>query len=80
MKEATQQGVKVGRKRVYESDAARRAAFLERKGLVQLNVMISADCAAQFADYVKRHQADGAGMTRGQILEKLICAQLLRKR
>jgi hypothetical protein len=80
MTDELQPGVRVGRKRIYASDAEKRAAYLARKQLCQLNVTISCDCMELFDGYFERQKADGAGLTKGQVIEKLIRAQLLRKR
>lgn len=70
----------MGRPRVYASDAERKAAYLERKGLRQLNVGIAADVMEALDAYVERNKSDGAGLSKAQVVEKLLRTQLLRKR
>ena len=78
--DSKKQGRGVGRPRVYASDADRKAAFLARHNLVQLNVTISAELMEALDAYIVRNSMDGQGLTKGQVVEKLLRTQLLRKR
>jgi hypothetical protein len=78
--DSKKQGRGVGRPRVYASDAERKAAFLARHNLVQLNVTISAELMNALDSYMERNRRDGEGLTKGQVVEKLLRTQLLRKR
>jgi len=70
----------VGRPRKYASDAERKAAYLERHDLVQLNLRVTRALDEALDAYMARHAADGAGLTKSQVVENLIKSQLLRKR
>jgi hypothetical protein len=65
----------MARKRLYESPAARVAAYRARHDLVTLSVDIPADLASQFADYLKFKN-----LTKASVIAKLLSSQLLRKR
>lgn len=69
-----------GRPRVHADEAARKAAHRARHGTRQLNVDLPADLFDRLDAYVTRQSMDGAGLTRAQIIAKLIDGQLLRKR
>jgi hypothetical protein len=68
-----------GRPRKHSSDAARRAAYRERTGSVQCNVLLPADVAAALDEFVSR-QVDGAGLGKSEVIVRLLRTQLLRKR
>lgn len=80
MQDDNQEAVRVGRKRVYESDAARLAAHRERHNKRQLNVDIAFDAWEALDAYYKRQVADGPGRTKAQVIEHLIRSQIMRKR
>lgn len=63
------------RKRVYENDAARVAAYRARHNLVSFTVDLPADCVDGLAQYMRFKN-----LTRSEVVTKLIRAQLLRKR
>lgn len=65
----------MARPRLYESDAARVAAYRERKQLVSMSVDLPADVVAGLDEYLKFK-----GKTKREVIEKLIRTQLLRKR
>lgn len=65
---------------MHADQAARQAAYMARKGLVRVPVDLPAEVAEALDAYMVRHAMDGAGLTRSQVLAKLITAQLLRKR
>lgn len=69
-----------GRPRVHATDADRKAAYRERKRLVQLTVSVSAEVAEAFDSYVQRQMRDGAGLSKQAVIEKLLRTQVLRKR
>lgn len=69
-----------GRPRVHESDAARKAAKRAASGLVQLCVELPADVAAAFDAYHARNVRDGAGLTKAQLVARLVAQQVMRKR
>lgn len=63
------------RKRIHESDAARVAAFRSRHELVPFSVNLPRDCVDGLAEYMRFK-----GLTRTDVIAKLIRSQLLRKR
>ena len=65
----------MARKRIYESAAARVAAYRERHALVTLSVDIPRDVAEGFLAYLKFKD-----LTKSEVICKLIQSQLLRKR
>lgn len=71
---------KRGRKPKYASAAERVAAHRERHSLVQMNVELPRDVVDALDAYVDRQAADGAGLTKSQVIAKLLQTQLLRKR
>lgn len=71
---------KKGRPRVYASDAEKQAAYRERNDLVQMNVSLPRDVVEALDAYMARHVRDGAGMSKGAVIAKLLRTQLLRKR
>ena len=63
------------RKRVYENDAARVAAYRQRHQLVSFTVDLPLDCVEGLAEYMRFKN-----LTRSEVVTKLIRSQLLRKR
>lgn len=63
------------RQRLYESDAARVAAFRARKGTVTLSVDLPREIVESLNEYMRFK-----GLTKAQVISKLISSQLLRKR
>lgn len=63
------------RKRIYESNAARVAAFRTRKGLVTLSVDIPKELVDGLESYMRFKDT-----TKAAVISKLINSQLLRKR
>lgn len=63
------------RPKLYENDAARVAAYRARKDLVTLTVDLPADVVAGLDQYLKFK-----GVTKREVIEKLLRSQLLRKR
>lgn len=70
---------KRGRPRIYATDAERKAAYRARKALRQVNVELPEDVAEALDSFVAR-QVDGAGLTKSQVVVKLLRQQLFRKR
>lgn len=64
-----------GRPRIHASDAARQAAFRERKGLVRFTVDLPQDVIDGVNAYMKFKD-----LTKTEVIEKLIRTQLMRKR
>lgn len=70
----------MSRPAVYESAAARQAAYRARKGRT-VTVHLSEDTAAGLAAYLQRQHMDGdCDATLSSVIEKLCRQQLLRKR
>ena len=63
------------RPRLYESDAARVAAYRANAGTVRFCVDLPADLVAELEEYLKFKD-----VTKKATIEKLIRTQLLRKR
>lgn len=63
------------RKRLYESDAARVAAFRARKDTVTLSVDLPRELVVALDEYMRFKN-----LTKVQVISKLITSQLLRKR
>lgn len=63
------------RPKLYENDAARVAAYRARKDLVTLTVDLPAEVVAGLDAYLKFK-----GVTKREVIEKLLRTQLLRKR
>lgn len=68
-------GMSMARARLYESDAARVAAYRARQDLVQFNVDLPADLVRELEEYMRFKN-----VTKRQVIEKLLRSQLLRKR
>ena len=65
----------MSRPKIYESPAARVAAFRARKALVTLSVDLPADLVEQLEAYMQFKN-----VTKKQVIENLLRTQLLRKR
>jgi metal-responsive CopG/Arc/MetJ family transcriptional regulator len=65
----------MARPKLYENDAARVAAYRARQNLVTLTVDLPAEVVAGLDEYLKFK-----GVTKRQVIEKLLRTQLLRKR
>lgn len=65
----------MSRPKIYESAAARVAAFRARKSLVTLSVDLPADLVAELEAYMAFKN-----VTKKEVIEKLLRTQLLRKR
>lgn len=66
---------KRGRPRVHASGAERQAAYLARKDVKPLTVLLPADLHAEFEAWLKFKD-----LGKSAVIEKLIRTQLLRKR
>jgi len=70
----------MSRPRLYENQAARQAAYRARKGIA-VQVMIDPLLLVELDSYIARQQADvNPDTTRSGVIERLLRAQLLRKR
>lgn len=65
----------MGRPRIYENNAAKVAAFRERKQLATLSVVLPPELIAEFEEFLKFKN-----LTKSEVIEKLLRTQLLRKR
>ena len=65
----------MARPKLYENDAARVAAYRARQNLVTLTVDLPAEVVAGLDEYL-----NFKGVTKRQVIEKLLRTQLLRKR
>lgn len=64
-----------GRPRKHADNAAKQAAYRERNGLVPFHVDLPADVVQGLEEYLKFK-----GLTKNEVIAKLIRTQLLRKR
>jgi hypothetical protein len=64
---------------VRSSAASRQAAYRARKGR-QLNVLVPEDVADALDEYMARQLMDGDGLSRSEVIVKLLRSQLFRKR
>jgi hypothetical protein len=62
----------VGRPRKYANDAERQAAYLARKGARLVSLTLPDDVAEALDEYVERQAMDGAGLTKSEVIAKLI--------
>lgn len=70
-----------GRPPKHASDAARQAAYRERKGGRSITVVLDDELGAAFDAYMERQHRDGnATLTKSDAIAKLLRTQLLRKR
>ena len=65
----------MARERIYASNGERVAAFRSRKNLVAMTVDLPSDVIDGLNEYMKFK-----GLTKTEVIEKLIRSQLLRKR
>ncbi len=65
----------MAREKIYENAAARVKAHRERNGLKQITFEVPLDVFNQFEEYLRFKD-----VTKSQVLTKLICSQILRKR
>lgn len=70
---------KAGRPRKHKSNAAKQAAYRSRKNVSVLSVAIPKDLAARLDEFASRAASD-KGVTKQEIIERLLERQLLRKR
>lgn len=71
---------RIGRRRVYENDAARVAAWRERSGKKSMTVSLSVDLLAQLnAFMVRRVDSDNPAETKSEVVERAL-RYFLRKR
>ena len=65
----------MARKRLYANDAEKAAAHRARHNVVAVTVLLPADLVAELQQWMKFKD-----LTQGQVIEKLLRSQLLRKR